>query len=157
TSPEVHPAFGALVARQALEVWERLGRPVPFVVEEWGAGSGRLAADLLEVARDLAPGFASSLRYVIVERSATLRRAQRQLLRPWAGDGSVLWSRARNPAVSTAKSVAAHMGRLAPDPSQLAPHLVLANELLDAFAVHRVVRRGEALRELYVDVAGDAF
>ena len=50
TSPETHPAFGALLARQALEVWERLGRPQPFVVEEWGAGSGRLAADLLTAA-----------------------------------------------------------------------------------------------------------
>jgi SAM-dependent MidA family methyltransferase len=33
----------------------------------------------------------------------------------------------------------------------------LANELLDAFPVHRVVRRGDALHELYVDVAEGRF
>jgi SAM-dependent MidA family methyltransferase len=34
---------------------------------------------------------------------------------------------------------------------------VLANELLDAFGVHRVVRRGEGIRELYVDAVDDKF
>ncbi|HEY7063120.1 MAG TPA: SAM-dependent methyltransferase [Chloroflexota bacterium] len=132
TSPETHPAFGALVAQQAQEVWECLGRPHPFVVEEWGAGSGRLAADFLAVAAP-APAFAASVRYRIVERSPALRRAQRRLLRPW--DAQVRWAAG----------------------SEDSPHLVIANELLDAFAVHRVVRRSEALRELYVDVAGDEF
>jgi SAM-dependent MidA family methyltransferase len=166
TSPETHPAFGALVARQAMEVWERLGRPAPFVVEEWGAGSGRLAADLLGAAGGLSPDFAASIAYQIVERSAALRRAQRRLLRPWAGVraegrgarrgeagargqdlGSVVW-------ISSRLDLAAWKTARAASPT---PNLVLANELLDAFAVHRVVRRGDELRELYVDVAGEGF
>jgi SAM-dependent MidA family methyltransferase len=133
TSPEAHPAFGSRLARQAQEVWERLGRPASFVVEEWGAGSGRLAADLLRAAPALAPAFGAALRYTIVERSAALRRIQARRLRPWAD--RVAW-------------VAA--------PDEVPPPLVgcvLANELLDAFAVHRVVRRGDTLRELYVEIA----
>ncbi len=143
TSPETHPAFGALVARQALEVWERLGRPRPFLVEEWGAGSGRLAADVLGAAPALSRDFAASLVYQIVERSAALRRLQRRLLRPWAGQ--VRWPPARAWAAPGAA------------PPGLTPHLVLANELLDAFAVHRVARRGDALRELYVDATDAGF
>src|SRR5215212_216142 len=67
TSPEAHPAFGALVAGQLQDLWERLGQPPRFVVEEWGAGTGRLAADVLAAAPLLASAFATSLAYVIVE------------------------------------------------------------------------------------------
>jgi SAM-dependent MidA family methyltransferase len=132
TSPEAHPAFGALLARQVQEVWERLGQPPAFTLEEWGAGSGRLAADVLAAAPALAPAFGASLRYAIVERSPALRRAQQRLLRPWGE--RVTW----------------------PDPEPASGSVVgcvLAHELLDAFAVHRVVRRGADWRELYVDLA----
>jgi SAM-dependent MidA family methyltransferase len=163
TSPETHPAFGALLARQAQEVWERLGQPWPFVVEEWGAGSGRLAADLLAAAPALAPDFAASIAYRIVERSAALRRAQRRLLRPWLrtdGDGPgarVDVPRRRPPGSMEVRGHGWWAGVEAMGRPRRPPHLVLANEVLDAFAVHRVVRRGDALRELYVDVAGDGF
>src|SRR4051812_38696058 len=100
TSPETHPAFGALVARQARDVWERLGGPERFVVEEWGAGSGRLAADFLIGAAALEPVFAASLAYRIVERSAALRRAQRRLLRPWGERVQIL------PSTATARNTA---------------------------------------------------
>ena len=46
TSPERHPAFGWLLGRQALDVWEALDRPRPFKILELGAGSGALAEPL---------------------------------------------------------------------------------------------------------------
>jgi SAM-dependent MidA family methyltransferase len=42
TAPELHPIFGHVVARQLDEMWRRLGRPRPFVLREYGAGSGAL-------------------------------------------------------------------------------------------------------------------
>ncbi len=154
TSPEAHPAFGALLARQALEVWERLGQPASFTIEEWGAGSGRLAADVLAAAPALATAFGASLRYAIVERSPALRRAQHRLLHPWRD--RVRWL---EPPPDAALAGGAEPGSAA-EPRGTAPlapgplvGCVLANELLDAFAVHRVVRRGDSLRELYVDLA----
>ena len=30
TAPELHPIFGAALARQVAEAWERLGRPEPL-------------------------------------------------------------------------------------------------------------------------------
>ena len=41
TAPTLHPAFGALLCRRIAALWERLGRPDPFIVAE--AGANRLA------------------------------------------------------------------------------------------------------------------
>ena len=76
TSPEIGPLFGALVARAHDRWWERLGRPDPFLVVDAGAGSGRLAADIVRAA----PACAPALRLVLVERSAALREEQRRRL-----------------------------------------------------------------------------
>ena len=48
TAPELHPFFGRCVGRQLTEAWERLGRPQPFTVREWGAGRGTLARTVAE-------------------------------------------------------------------------------------------------------------
>src|SRR3954464_13105765 len=76
TSPEVGPLFGAVVARALDAEWEPLGRPDPFVVMEAAAGRGALAKSVL----DASPACAPALRYVCVERSATLRTSIAQLL-----------------------------------------------------------------------------
>jgi SAM-dependent MidA family methyltransferase len=72
TSPEVGPLFGAVVARALDEWWDEMGRPDPFVVVEAGAGSGTLAAAVLAGR----PACSPALRYVLVEQSEALRRAQ---------------------------------------------------------------------------------
>lgn len=127
TSPEVHPLFGALLARQAREVWEWVQRPAEFRILELGAGSGALAAALLAAAHAEAPGFARAVRYQVLEIGPTLRRRQQARLRDepvtWPGEG---------------------------DPNSEAPHFVLANEVLDAQPVHRVVWREGGPRELRV-------
>lgn len=72
TSPEVGPLFGAVVARWLDARWNELGRPDPFVVVEAGAGRGALAISVLAAV----PACTPALRYVLVERSAGLRRVQ---------------------------------------------------------------------------------
>src|SRR5690242_1108451 len=47
SSPNVHPIFGACIARAVASFWESLGRPQRFDVFEAGANTGRLAADVL--------------------------------------------------------------------------------------------------------------
>jgi SAM-dependent MidA family methyltransferase len=76
TSPEVGPIFGALMAEALDRWWDELEQPDPYVVVEAGAGRGRLASDVLRAT----PRSLDAMRYVLVERSASLRDAQRSLL-----------------------------------------------------------------------------
>src|SRR5580692_4098509 len=74
TAPEVSPLFGACVARQCAEILSALGKGH---ILEIGAGSGRLAADVLlrlETLGELPD------RYCILEISADLRERQRRHL-----------------------------------------------------------------------------
>jgi len=133
TAPEEHPAFGALLARQLDGCWTALGRPAVFQVVEMGGGRGTLAADLLGYARATLPDLFTATRYLLIDRSPRLLAEQHERLRPFAGQ--VAW---------------------APD---LPPHLegvILSNELVDAFPVHRVVGRADGLCELYVAPRGPA-
>src|SRR5260370_23459701 len=72
TAPEVSPLFGACVARQCAEILSALGKGQ---ILEIGAGSGRLAADVLlrlETLGELPD------RYCILAISADLRERQRR-------------------------------------------------------------------------------
>ena len=65
TSPQMHPAFGALIAGWLFKAWEALGEPETFDVVEIGAGDGGLAYDVLDAVHDGGEHnrFATSLRY----------------------------------------------------------------------------------------------
>jgi SAM-dependent MidA family methyltransferase len=137
TAPETHPIFGAAIARQLDEIWRRLDRPGRFVLREYGAGSGALAAAILDALAGRgqlgrvagSPGLAAALRYAPVELNA-FRREELVRRIETAGSGSVLELEAG------AEEVGA----------------VLANEFVDALPVHRVVGRpGGQLEELFVD------
>ena len=77
TAAELHPIFGATLARQVAETWERLGRPSPFTLVEYGAGAGTLALAILAGLRDDGSALADALAYAPVElnphRRAELR------------------------------------------------------------------------------------
>ncbi len=139
TSPEVHPAFGALVARQLEELWIAMGRPAGFTLVEMGAGRGSLARDLLSYVAAQSPDFHQALDYLIVERSPALIRRQRETLA------------ALGPAASR---VSWRQGESLDLPDNSIRGCFLSNELLDAFPVHRVAVQGGMLKEIYVEVAG---
>ena len=130
TSPDVHPVFGRLVARQLAEMWERLGRPAEFVAAEAGAGTGRLAAHILDFAERELPDFFAVLHYAAVEASAARRAMQPRAIGRHLESGR---------AESRADL-----------PDRIAAGCVLSNELFDALPVERVVREGAALREVRV-------
>ena len=90
TSPERHPAFGWLLGRQALDVWEALDRPSPFNILELGAGSGALAEPLLSMVRGTVPAIC----YTIDETSPSLRAVQQRRLT----DPAFRWAGAKEPA-----------------------------------------------------------
>lgn len=127
TAPEMHPIFGRALARAVAEMWERLERPARFVVREEGAGSGVLAIALLRQLRDADSAAWRAVRYAPVESTPARTAAARA-----AVDDAGL---AR--CLATDAEAERFVG------------VMLANELVDALPVHRLVARAGQLRELY--------
>jgi len=141
TSPEVGPLFGAVVANALDSWWEELGSPDPFVVVEAGAGAGTLARAVL-AAR---PACSGALRYVLVERSESLRALHAAAV-PLEPPGWVLGPRTYS---DDDEDVVPETGAgpmctsLAELPAQRLVGVVLANELLDNLPF-LLLRRSEA-------------
>jgi len=128
TAPEVSPLFARCLAAQVAECLQQLGGGD---VIEFGAGSGRMAADmLLELERlDRLPDC-----YRIMEVSPSLRSLQRETLEHDVPHlvGRVAW--------------------LEQLPATPVRAVVVGNELLDAMPVHRFRRHARAWQELHVGI-----
>jgi SAM-dependent MidA family methyltransferase len=132
TSVDASPIFGRLLARQFQEMWVQLEKPAEFLLVELGAGQANLAVQILDFTAESLPGFYSALQYVAVERSAA-RRATAATSGPLA------------------KHHAAARFAIASDmPAQISCGCIFSNEFFDALPVHRLVREGNDLREIYV-------
>ena len=140
-----------MLARALDTWWVDLGRPDPFVVVEAGAGAGTLARDVMAVARACAP----VLRYVLVERSETLRARQAARL-PLESPATVLGPAAEDedgdlrPGPRGNGPLATSLADL---PAGPVTGVVLANELLDNLPFRLLERRAGAWHEVRVGVA----
>ncbi|MDZ7736574.1 MAG: class I SAM-dependent methyltransferase [Gammaproteobacteria bacterium] len=133
TAPEISALFGRCLARQCYDI---LGAMGSGDILELGAGSGRLAVDLLEELErlDLLPG-----RYLILELSADLRARQQQLI---------------NDRISHLCDRVEWLDRL---PEQPVHGIVIANEVLDALPVHCIQLDENGMHEMVVAGEGDGF
>jgi SAM-dependent MidA family methyltransferase len=131
TAPETHPIFGAAIGRLLEEAWVALGRPAPFTVVEHGAGTGALAEGLLASLRDAGSPMLAAIRYRAVEVELARLEAFRERLER-AGLGEAL--DASDAQADGPPAVGA----------------VVANEVLDALPVHRVIGRPDGIREQLV-------
>ncbi len=136
TSPEAHPIFGAAIGRLLEQAWDAMGRPAPFTVTEPGAGTGALAAGMLGGLRDLGSPLLAAIRYRPVEVEAARLDALRARLA--AADLADRLSPATDADAGSEPDDATRIGA------------VVANEVLDALPVHRVIGRPGGLRELLV-------
>lgn len=138
TSPEASPYFGLTVARQLIEVWDRLGQPTNWEIREYGAGTGVLAYDIMAGISHDAPEAMSGLIYRIVETNS-YRRAEALTAMTEAGLGE---------RVQISEPF---------DPLPMFTGVLLGNEVADAFPAHRLVVRNGELRECFVTLDGNAF
>jgi len=132
TAPEVSSLFGRCLARCCAEVLQQTGGDML----EFGAGSGRLAVDLLGELNALG---CPPRQYFILERSADLQQRQQQLLRrelPRLSE-RVVWLERLPPAGFRG--------------------VMLANEVLDAMAVERFHWNGTAAAQYFVTQGAAGF
>lgn len=126
TSSNVHPAFGALLARAFAELWA--DSALPLTIVEFGAGTGQLACDVLSAMRDEQPAVFDRLIYILVEASPAMRNRQRDKLT--AFEHQIRWC-----ALEELGPVSA---------------IAFSNEFVDALPVHRARYKSGAVEELYV-------
>lgn len=133
TSSNVHPAFGAVLARAFVDLSSELAAPKgPRTIVEIGAGTGRLASDVLMALRQRHPAFFQQVDYVIVEASEEMVKREREMLSGF--DGHVRWS---------------NLSELERAPTT---GIFFSNELVDAMPVHRVRFTQSGIEEQYVTV-----
>jgi SAM-dependent MidA family methyltransferase len=131
TAPELSPLFGRTLARQAPEIMAHSGTHIL----ELGAGSGKLAADMLGELEHLGQLPDS---YSILEVSADLRERQQALLRE------------RLP------QLVARVRWLDSLPEKFSG-VIVANEVLDALPVHLVHWQDSAITERGVTLSDNSF
>ena len=136
TAPEAHPIFGAALSRAVADAWDRLGRPDPFTIREYGAGTGTLAAAILDGLARERPDLGSVIRYEPTEVEPR-----------------------RLGAVAARLEAAGHGERLTGPATEdrTVDAFVLGNEVLDALPTHRVVGRDGVVREVMVGSRDGAF
>lgn len=125
TAPELGPLFAGCLARQVVELAERIG---DYVIVEAGPGTGRLAADLL---RQLPPDRLPE-RYLLLERSADLRRQQRRCV------------------AEEAPGLADRVEWIDEPPRSEWTGVLVANEVLDALSVERFQFTGDGVQQVCV-------
>ena len=130
TSPERTTLFAATLARYVLELYRELGEPSAWTIFEPGAGSGDFALQVVETLQDLDARSFKRCRYIIDERSEASRSKISERLGPFS----------ERVQFCSIEAVEAFDG------------IVFANELLDAFPVHRVTTRDDKLLEYFVNV-----
>jgi SAM-dependent MidA family methyltransferase len=121
TSPTLTPAFGAVIAKQLEEMWAKMGRNT-FTILEYGAGTGALCRSILNYLEKNEAMY-RQLRYGIIEKMP-------------ANCMGALPDKVE--LYGSAEALQGMQG------------CVLSHELVDNFAVHRVVMDDE-LMEVYVN------
>ncbi len=130
TMPELTCLFGYLLGRQVEEMWALLEQP-SFTIIEYGAGRGKLCSDMLAYLKGNEPLY-EKLRYCIIEKSGYMIDAQKKLL----GE-KVEW-------YNSISEISYGYG------------CIIANEVLDNFAVHRVIKQGD-LYEIFIGYEAGRF
>ncbi len=131
TSTDVHRAFGVCIMRQ-IEEMNLILNHSPLNVVEVGAGKGLLCADILLSAMEKSPTLFNELRYFIVEKSPDFIERQKRHIEELGLMDKVTWV----PEIK--EGLSGNIG------------IVLSNELIDAFPVHKVRYSNGLWNEIYV-------
>jgi len=152
TSTDVSSLFAHCLGRQLFAMWEKLKRPGHFIVLEQGAGRGHLAKGVRSWAQNKASEFFEVLDY----RTEDIRGGEDAIEFRGRPRGSpLLYTNEMPISQDNVEEAKPEYSRGDPRGRPVSPSVVLSNELVDAFPVHIVEKRGERLYEVFVDVQQD--
>ncbi len=132
TAPERTPLFAITFARYFAKLFSELGSPASWTIIEVGAGFGEFAADVLRTLQSRYPAVFAATHYLIDEYTEDGRER--------AAANLVGFEEVYEFCDSSNLQVSFPTG------------IVFSNELIDAFPVHRVIKRGGILRSQFVGV-----
>ena len=127
TAPEISQMFGELIGLFLANAWLEQGSPTEVAIVELGPGRGTLMSDLLRAAAAV-PGFRKAAEIFLVERSASLKKQQSDVLEQY-----------RPRWVECVEDL------------PLKPLFIVANEFFDALPIRQFKREGDRWSERLVD------
>ncbi|MBI4853993.1 MAG: SAM-dependent methyltransferase [Acidobacteria bacterium] len=144
TSSNISSAFGALLAKECLEMHSKiinipLGKLHKFnnilTIIEVGAGTGQLAFDILYTMEKELNFPLAKIKYLIQEISPAMQALQKNLLAPFSSQ--IEWI---------------ELEELKNSPKEA---IIIANEVIDSFPIHQIRWYKKELQELYIDIDGE--
>ena len=132
TAPETSALFAATFANYFAKSYFDFGVPRRWTIVEAGAGSGDFARGVLTSLQTCFPKVFEATRYLIDEVSSATRAKAHARLEQF--------------------SDRVEFRRFCEISEPFAEAIIFSNELIDAFPVHRVISRGDGLRELCVGI-----
>src|SRR5262249_31375805 len=133
TSPEISQMFGELIGLWIAAVWQQMGAPENLRLIELGPGRGTLLHDALRAAKTVR-GLREAVVLHLVEISPALRDMQERRLDPI---GAPILSHDRLEDVPAG------------------PNIIVANEFIDALAVHQAVKQADGWHERVIAVGAE--
>lgn len=140
TSPDVHKVFGTTIMKQLKEMKSLLPDNKRFHIIEAGGGKGSMCRQILDAAKERELSLYESISYSIVEKSNTLIDIQKENLSSAGHIEKVSWQNDIASVLNDSKSA-----------------VVISNELIDAFPVHRVVYNGDRWEEILLTLVDGEF
>ncbi|EAZ91101.1 class I SAM-dependent methyltransferase [Crocosphaera chwakensis] len=129
TASSLGSDFGELLAEQFKEMSQLLNCSDSFTLIEVGAGTGNLAADILNYLKEKYSDCYDQFDYIIIEESQELIKEQKNKLEKFDKITWKSWEDIPNNSINGC---------------------IFSNELIDAFPVHQVIKKNKQLKEIYV-------
>ncbi len=132
TSSHIGTIMGEMLAHEIAKYWSLYGDLNNYQLIEWGGGTGRLAGQILDELEKAYPDYYRMLNYVIIDKSAYHRGLQNQLSHHHTGKIKIYTPQDWGTFKLSERAV------------------ILSNELLDAFPVHRLQYTQSQFHEIMV-------
>lgn len=131
TASELDPAFGELLGKQFVEIYNKLNEK-PFQIVEIGAGKGYLAHDILKYIKENHPEVYKNTEYILIEKSPYHIKLQKEILKDFE---IVRW-----------------VQDIIDFEDESITGVIFSNELFDAFPVHVIRKVNGKIYEVYIEL-----